>query len=377
MTLNDAVFSRDPKTQIRLKQWAITLVIYIASGLVLTLGVSADLLGGRAVAQWGAFVAVGLVVFYAAMRIGWHPRFADAAFTEWQIAFGVVAVLWGYVMCGDLRSATLFPLMVTLTFGAFSLSWRRMAALTLLTLVALGVTMAWLRHSRPSRFDAHVDAANFLIAAVMLPATSVLASKLGALRSRLCAQRNELTEALATIQELAIRDELTGLVNRRHAQQLLEDEARRSERSAEPFSIALIDLDHFKRINDVHGHAGGDAVLKAFADEARHTVRACDVIARWGGEEFLLIMPATDARSALLAVERVRRRVEQLHVLDGAIGSGITLSAGVAEHLAGERVADVLARADEALYRAKGTGRNRVIVAGRARAGAAGDTGEA
>jgi diguanylate cyclase len=125
----------------------------------------------------------------------------------------------------------------------------------------------------------------------------------------------------------------------------------------------VIDLDHFKRINDAHGHPVGDRVLRAFAREALATIRGSDVLGRWGGEEFLLMLPNTRAALAKLGLERLRLRAEALKVdIDGGTVA-FTLSAGLVEHLAGEGVADTIARADRALYLAKQQGRNCVVVA--------------
>jgi diguanylate cyclase (GGDEF)-like protein len=356
------LWGTDRKTRIRLHQWSITCVIYGASAAAMAFGVQQGVLDAGALLAWEGFVLAGLSAFYGLLRSGWTTRFADGALTEWQIGFGVMTVLWGYRMCGDVRSATLFPLMVILMFGAFSLTWRRMLWLTLAALAALAAVMVAMHRESPGRFDARLDVANFLIVAIMLPATSVLAVLLAALRRHLQAQRSELKTALARIQDLATRDGLTGLTNRRHAQQLLELERQRAERSGRAFSLALIDLDHFKRVNDAHGHAGGDQALCAFAEAALATMRAPDTVARWGGEEFLLLMPQTEPEQAGCAVERLRRRVQALELPAAAGTLKFTLSAGAATHRPSEPVTETLARADRALYEAKAAGRNRVVM---------------
>jgi diguanylate cyclase len=165
--------------------------------------------------------------------------------------------------------------------------------------------------------------------------------------------------ALERIQHLAARDLLTGLPNRRHAQEMLDLEARRSQRSGAPFAAALIDLDHFKRINDVRGHPAGDEVLRQFAEEFQRSVRVNDIAARWGGEEFILLMPDTAETGACLVVERLRHRTEALRVRAGSAEVRFTLSAGVTQQVPGESTADTVSRADLALYQAKQGGRNR------------------
>jgi diguanylate cyclase (GGDEF)-like protein len=144
---------------------------------------------------------------------------------------------------------------------------------------------------------------------------------------------------------------------------LLEQERQRCVRSGRGFCLALIDIDHFKQINERHGHGGGDALLRSFAREALGAIRVADVLARWDGETFALLL--SDARLPLArgGVERLRLRIEAAALLDGKPTQRITVSAGLAEHIAGEAVSDALARADRALYQAKAEGRNRTVAA--------------
>lgn len=352
------LWSSDPKTHIRLRQWAIGLLAYGAWATAMAFGAAHGLFAADALKAWLFFLGAGLSVFYGMLRSGSSRRFANPAFIEWQAGFGVLVVLWAYLIGGDVRGAMLFPMMVMLTSSSFSLSWQRIVWQTVLAVTALALTMLGMHLHWPGRFDLRVDIANFLAIAIFLPAIALLAGSLG---SWLRAQRNELKTALARIEELATRDGLTGLVNRRHAQYLVELEHERCKRAGKPFSLTLVDLDHFKRVNDLHGHVGGDQALCAFAQEALATVRACDTVARWGGEEFLLLMPETDSASAGSAVERLRVRVERLRLATGSGELAFTLSAGIVEHVPGEAVADTVARADRALYDAKATGRNRIV----------------
>lgn len=154
-------------------------------------------------------------------------------------------------------------------------------------------------------------------------------------------------------------DSLTGLRNRRFAINAFSEEIEKAKANSKPLSIALIDLDRFKTINDEHGHIAGDTVLCDFADLCRCVLRKRDVFARIGGEEFLLIMPNTDLGEAAVAVERLRSQAE---TTPSTAGIGYTLSAGVALH-AGDTLEQLFHRADRALYRAKHLGRNRLELA--------------
>jgi diguanylate cyclase (GGDEF)-like protein len=175
------------------------------------------------------------------------------------------------------------------------------------------------------------------------------------------------TQALRTaeLRQLALTDSQTLAYNRRYLLPRLRQEMERAQRHAEPLSLMLLDLDHFKRVNDRHGHAAGDAVLAAFADRVRSCVRAVDVMFRRGGEEFVLIMPTTDEHQALIVAERVRSQLadQPLQAPHGLLISQ-TVSIGVATWDGLEVPESLEERADLAMYEAKRRGRNRVLVAG-------------
>jgi len=182
-----------------------------------------------------------------------------------------------------------------------------------------------------------------------------------------------LTRALQQrLAEEAVRDALTGLHNRRHLLHALGEAVVNAHLTGEPLSVVLIDVDHFKLVNDTHGHQGGDAVLRAVADQLRESCRAEDTLARYGGEEFVLVLPGTSGADAVLRAEELRRRCEQavvdLPVLATSLrrdaSVSVTVSAGVATSPEHGTDADALvAVADQALYAAKAAGRNQVVAA--------------
>ncbi|MFM2059643.1 MAG: hypothetical protein RLY71_4028 [Pseudomonadota bacterium] len=161
----------------------------------------------------------------------------------------------------------------------------------------------------------------------------------------------------------AQHDPLTGLLNRRAMQTLLEREWQRHQRLGEPFALVSVDIDHFKRINDRHGHGAGDAVLREVALLLKDAARGIDLVARMGGEEFLLLLPGTDTRSGQTAAQRLRQAlVTREMLLTPGVTKVVTASFGVAAPLPGDQEVDVLLqRADAALYHAKRSGRNRVV----------------
>lgn len=164
----------------------------------------------------------------------------------------------------------------------------------------------------------------------------------------------------------AIRDPLTGLYNRRFLEDQFAREVRRAERRGSPVSLLMIDLDHFKRVNDTYGHEAGDAVLKAVADLLVDSVRGEDLVARYGGEELTVLLADADLEQTVLVAEALRAGVETLSVsVGGSEIDRLSISVGVASYPdCGGTPEDLLASADRALYRAKGAGRNRVMVAG-------------
>ena len=169
----------------------------------------------------------------------------------------------------------------------------------------------------------------------------------------------KLEQALEISNELAIRDELTGTHNRRHLIKLIDTEKERSTRHGHSFCLCLLDIDFFKRINDTYGHSMGDTVLREFAETVQRQIREPDSFGRYGGEEFLLMLPETKLDEAISLAERVRMSIETMAF--GGVDLSTTVSIGVAEYRAGESIPQAVARADEALYLAKSGGRNRVI----------------
>nr|WP_249115864.1 diguanylate cyclase [Azoarcus sp. L1K30] len=173
----------------------------------------------------------------------------------------------------------------------------------------------------------------------------------------------ELTEKRQQLLRLATTDPLTGTSNRRHFLDVMETELARLKRRGGVASLLMTDLDHFKRINDLHGHAAGDEVLKHFVAIVRETLRKTDVVGRIGGEEFAILLPGEDKEGARELAERLRESLENSPSIVGEKSIPCTVSIGIAALRANDTSADaVLQRADEALYTAKRTGRNRAVV---------------
>lgn len=207
------------------------------------------------------------------------------------------------------------------------------------------------------------------VVASLLEETRSMAQASAGLETRVAKAEGEvrrLEARLAVAEREASTDSLTGLGNRRRFDRALADAVERSRRTGEPVSLLLADVDHFKRINDTHGHELGDEVLRAVAGAIARAARRSDAVARYGGEEFAVLLCGASRDVALAAAERIRRAVEgrELMVRDGGASLGsVTLSIGCAVRAPDEPADALVRRADEALYAAKRGGRNRIVLA--------------
>lgn len=207
----------------------------------------------------------------------------------------------------------------------------------------------------------------------VLRETRIVQAEAIASRDRMLAAHQEVQEAEARIKdleaqlqhmsELVREDQLTGSLNRRGLDDVFERETARADRRGTPLCVALLDLDNFKKLNDTYGHLAGDNALRHLVKVVKDTLRSMDVIARFGGEEFLILLPETQVDAAAAAMVRVQRELTRHFFLHENEKMLITFSCGVALRHPNEEQAELLARADRAMYQAKQTGKNRVVVA--------------
>jgi diguanylate cyclase len=360
--LADWLLTTDRVQRLRLTQTGLALLLMLTSVLVMQYAVWVAQAPREWLRWWNVLSFGGLLGFYLAIRGGWSLRLADPSLTVPQMLYALTSAAAGYALAGPVRG-TVFPILaVILMFGMFRLHARGALWVSLYALLLFGLVMLLMAMLRPAVYRPAVEIGHFLMLAFMLPTVALLAGRLSQIRQRLATQKQELLQALEKIQTMATRDELTGLLNRRRMQELLEQEVLRSRRSGRGFCLALLDLDHFKRINDSHGHSAGDAVLRAFAPAAQAAIRGADLLARWGGEEFVLLLTDTQLPAARAGAERLRLQIESLLIPVGSQGLGITLSGGLTEYRDGETLAQLLERADLMLYEAKAQGRNRIEV---------------
>lgn len=307
------------------------------------------------------YLALNAVGFYTAQRSGWSMRFADPALTMSQMMFGLLVIFIAYLANARFHGMTLLMISLVLVVGALTLSPRDCRWMGLFSLVGLAVTITVAVTTRPAQFELGEQLIVYMFSVIILACVAELAARLSAIRSELKGQRRELKKALAENQWLAGRDELTGLSNRRRALEMLAYEERRAVRQPADACIAMIDLDLFKSVNDRHGHSAGDDVLRTFARHAGSVLREADILARWGGEEFLLLMPNTPQAEAERVIERLREMFCRPGQWPWNPELVVTFSAGLTTQRHGESSEVTVTRADEALYRAKAQGRNATV----------------
>jgi diguanylate cyclase len=291
-----------------------------------------------------------------------NDRFEDHYLTIFQIS-GNVALQLGYLLWApEIGYAFLTVLFLIFGFGALRMTSRQ--AIIAWTLTTLGLAPIFLltdlRIEVPVEFYSERVAAmlGFVITIGQCAFVGLYGSSM---RKMLYKRGVELKAANKRIEELAELDELTGSFNRRCIMRMLGDEIARARRLKTPCAIALIDLDWFKRVNDHYGHPTGDEVLRTFAITVFANIRHIDRFGRYGGEEFLLVLPDTPDDEAVRTLNRLRAIVADLDWSAFSPGMQVTISAGVATLKPDETPDAFLARADSALYIAKARGRNRIV----------------
>ena len=359
----------------RLKRQLMGFVSYLM--FLLPLGYSVErgwVKFGYAGLAWLLVLALAInVVFYAAIRLRYTQRCADPSLMVAQVGIaGLQALVIGYYT-DEAQVIVQMLFFTAFFFGVFSFSRRQYLVLT--AAVALGYGLMLMLKYPPSQRGGeafHLELLHFLTLLMVLLWMSLMGSYIVRLRTSLADKQDALASALVRLKDLASHDELTGLHNRRHLMEMLMRQEERARRHDEPFALGILDLDHFKRINDDHGHGVGDEVLRGFSERVHSQLRRMDVIGRgegdstfgrYGGEEFLLLLPYAEGDSALACVERLRAAVHAQPFATSAGALPLTFSAGVAQHRSGESLDSLLKRADDALYRAKTAGRDRVEIA--------------
>jgi diguanylate cyclase (GGDEF)-like protein len=314
-----------------------------------------------------AFAICGLVSvagYILLSETGFTERFRDHYFITPQVIASMAIMLAFTYVAPEVGVMFLCTLFVVFNFS--SLRSTPLQTAVVWTAMAFGLAWLFLLTDKPISMPHETYLERFATMTVFILTIGrcmFLGIFSSTMRKTLYKNGRELKEAYKRIEELAALDELTGSFNRRCIMRMLDDEITRTQRTMAPCSIALIDLDWFKRINDTYGHPIGDEVLRTFAITVFANIRNIDRFGRYGGEEFLLVLPDTPGDTAVRLLDRLRAIVSDLDWSAFSPGMQVTVSAGVTTLRPDETADTFLARADRALYTAKARGRNRIASA--------------
>jgi len=303
-----------------------------------------------------AVVLCVVILFHGIFKLGLNLRFQEPSLMLPQLVASLTIMLAVSYLERSTQVALVPFILIAFSFGIFRLST---GSLILLSAGCLGTYLGVIvlrAHLEGYDFGFRADLAQWCVLALTLPGMILVGKQIQNLRQLLRATRYQLEH----YEEKSVRDELTGLYNRRQLQAELEQAKLQADTRAVPFSICLIDIDRFKEINDTNGHLAGDTILREFSKVARDSVRDTDVLGRYGGDEFMQILPDTDVKGAVMHAERLRVYAHFLDFQKVLSQKNISLSIGVAQYRSGEKITDLISRADSALYKAKQLGRNRV-----------------
>lgn len=348
-------------------------------GWIMYLGIAAYFRSTGALALTSpvfAGVALGTLVvnlgFVAWILSGFNLRLRDPSFTAIHILVAIAFLLGLLGFAQTLLSQNFFflGLVVILLFGSFRLGLRELVPIAVLGYG--GYSAVFFLHSHEVGLSLGDSVAWIVMYGTLVGWITFFAAYVSSLSARLADRNRVLRETSMRLREVATHDGLTGLYNRRRMDELLAEERERAERTQLPFVVAMLDLDHFKRINDAYGHAVGDEVLQDFVCRVSAETRRIDRLgvdspggdcSRWGGEEFLLLLENTTIQGGARVVERILRAVRGAAIQTSRGSISLTVSAGLARYRPGESVDKLLRRADVALYRAKRKGRNCYVLA--------------
>lgn len=360
--LLDVLLTSDLAQRMRLVHAGLGLLALSVGALALLLLAAAGLAPRRAALAWALLVPAAQAAQFMAVRSGWSRRLDDPSMSLVQLLTAGAGCALAYAIVREGQSLFLLVFAVAVMASVLSATPRQLRWAGAFTVVAIAGAMAW----RGMRDSGRVwpELLQLVLLLTLLPAAAVLAGRVTALRQHQRLQQQHLETALARIRELITHDELTGVLNRRHLRELMQQEHQRCVRSGRGFCLAVLDLDRFKDVNDRHGRAAGDAALRSIAHEAMRRVRASDALARWSGDRFVLLMTDTRSELAKAGAERIRSGMAQLPIAIAGGEFSVSLSAGLAEHRSAETVEQTLDRAQRALADAKDQGRNRLVVAG-------------
>ena len=360
--LYSIVLTDDFRQRRRLTVVLMTACVYMICAAILIYGAMSGIFSRK----WATALAISCVVttslFLLVIRSGFNLKFAEPSLALPQAICAQTLIAFAYAVTGPVHPSTLILLATVMVFGTFEMKTAKVWMLMAYSICVAGIAMVWSAQNDPLTFPRRLQVIYFVLTAATLPAIASLSVQLHHMRQRVRMQKAELAKALGQIRRIATHDELTGLPNRRHMLTLLSEHSARQNRGGPTFMIALVDMDHFKNVNDTFGHRVGDDALTCFSSQARTHLRGTDIIGRWGGEEFLIILPESPPGDPNIGIERLRGALSVTEVSSLAPYLRVGFSTGITRYITGEEIDDVIERADQALYAAKGAGRNQTVI---------------
>lgn len=329
---------------------------YLIDTLLLTLFSAIGTIHSSAPLVYGA-AGIGHVALFSTLHwSGFSERFANRQMTAWQMAYAVGAQLLGITFAPEIATFFLAILFIIFAFGILRISFRDAIVIWFLSCIAVSVTLAL--NGDVSITLTNPSSGEYLLITISFALILLRTIALGYYASLI---RQKLYERSRAFEQDATHDPLTGILNRRMLSPTIDEQISLCRRKAIPACVAMLDIDRFKSINDMYGHAVGDSILKSLVAQLRRKVRDSDKLVRYGGEEFVLLLAATDMHEAELLTQRIRREIAE-HAWNALPKERrITISIGLTEILPRDQSGDPIARADQALYLAKRNGRNRVV----------------
>lgn len=362
------LYGPDPKQALRIERLLLASSTYFFGMALVSYCRWNDLISASSYLPVLAGALILNLLLYAAIRLNLNLRTRDPSLTLQQMLIASMVNTYLVVHTTEARGAFLLGYVLILVFGIFKLRRTQFLKLGAVVITTYGVIIAMEYGTAKPGFNLSLEVLQWLMLIFIYPWFAWVGGYIGNLRrsqneanDRLALALEQNAAALEVIQRQATCDDLTGIYNRRYAQSQLRHAIALADTGvdATPFTVLLIDIDHFKRINDTAGHFVGDKALIACVEAIKSVVRPSDTFSRWGGEEFLLVLPGMRIEDAAEVTRRIHQSVEAIDFRAIGLAQKVSVSIGAAGKRPAESLEDLLTGADDALYRAKANGRNR------------------
>ena len=326
----------DWKQALRIRRFFMAVAVYVLCAPLGYVSYLAGVMEWEAIAGLLIIIPIINIILYIVFRTGLNLRMADPSLTAVQMCAAILLVMYVMYFANESRGGLLLIYIIILLFGIFRLNTRSFLYISIFTLLTYGGDIALLHLYHPQGVNFNLEYLQWITLALVLITFSTIGGYISSLRQNLSISKSQQAKYIEIIREMAIRDELTGIYNRRHLMELLDYEKNRSLRSGGVFCLAMLDIDRFKNVNDKRGHLAGDAVLRAVATMIDKTLRNTEFCGRYGGDEFLIVLTQTDIQGALIFAERMRTNIES--ALFPGLGPNfkVTVSIGLSEYQIGE-----------------------------------------